>query len=115
MYYLNYSFCIVIPEIIPFEFAKESVNAGDTISAQCTVTKGDLPITIRWYLNGKPVSERDGILTAYLGKKINNLAIDSVQAEHNGEYACSATNSAGSTNFTAYLHVNGIILLKDIA
>ncbi|KAF2905043.1 hypothetical protein ILUMI_01126, partial [Ignelater luminosus] len=99
----NYS---LIPEIIPFEFAKESVNAGDTISAQCTVTKGDLPISIQWFLNDKLVSEKNGILTGYLGKKINNLAIDSVQAEHSGEYTCSATNSAGSTNFTTYLHVN---------
>lgn len=99
----------VIPQIIPFDFGEESVNAGDTISAHCTVTKGDLPISIQWYLNGRLVNENDGILTGYLGKKINSLAIDSVQAEHNGEYTCSATNLAGSSNFTTYLHVNGIL------
>lgn len=84
------------------------MNAGDTVSAQCTITKGDLPMEIDWYLNGKLINEQDGIITGKLGKKISNLAIDSVQGRHIGEYTCSATNSAGSANFTTYLNVNGI-------
>lgn len=95
---------------MPFDFGEETMNAGDTVSAQCTITKGDLPMKILWYLNGNPVSEQEGIFTSYVGKRVSTLAIDSVRAEHSGEYTCSATNSAGSTNFTTYLNVNGINL-----
>lgn len=99
-----------MPQIMPFVFGEELINAGDTVSAQCTVTKGDLPIKIIWYLNGKLVDKNSGIFTSNVGKKISTLAIDSVQADHIGEYTCSASNSAGSTNFTTYLKVNGILI-----
>lgn len=83
------------------------MNAGDTASIQCTVTKGDLPLKIQWYQNRKPVHESQGIMTSYQGKRTSSLIIDSVQAEHIGKYTCSATNAAGSTNSTAHLNVNG--------
>lgn len=83
------------------------MNAGDTASVQCTVTKGDLPLKINWYQNGKPVDESRGIVTSHPRKRISSLTVDSVQAEHNGRYTCSASNAAGSANFTAHLNVNG--------
>uniref|UniRef100_A0A1Y1KWP0 Ig-like domain-containing protein n=1 Tax=Photinus pyralis TaxID=7054 RepID=A0A1Y1KWP0_PHOPY len=99
---------------MPFNFGDETMNDGDTVSAQCTVTKGDLPITILWYLNGKPVNEYGSVFTSYMGKRINNLAIDSVQANHVGSYTCSATNLAGSTNFSTYLNINGTFFYRHV-
>uniref|UniRef100_A0A1Y1L1L5 Ig-like domain-containing protein n=1 Tax=Photinus pyralis TaxID=7054 RepID=A0A1Y1L1L5_PHOPY len=97
----------VIPQIMPFTFGEESLNEGEAASAQCTITKGDLPVELIWYLNGRVIDEDNGILTSNLGKRTKTLAIDSVQARHIGEYTCRAMNSAGSTNFTTYLNVNG--------
>ncbi|KAK5645477.1 hypothetical protein RI129_006777 [Pyrocoelia pectoralis] len=97
---------MVIPQIMPFTFGEELMNAGDTVSAQCTITKGDLPIEIEWYLNGKMISEQDGILTSYIGKRLSILSIESAQYNHIGEYTCSVKNPAGSTNYSTYLNVN---------
>uniref|UniRef100_A0A1Y1LY72 Ig-like domain-containing protein n=1 Tax=Photinus pyralis TaxID=7054 RepID=A0A1Y1LY72_PHOPY len=94
---------------MPFTFGEELMNAGDTVSAQCTITKGDLPVQIEWYLNGNTISEQDGILTSYIGKRLSILSIESVQYNHIGEYTCGVRNPAGSTNYTTYLNVNGII------
>lgn len=83
------------------------MNAGDTASVQCSISKGDLPLRFLWYHNTNLVEERLGILTGYLGKRVSSLSIDSVNAEHSGAYTCSVTNPAGAVNFTAYLNVNG--------
>ncbi|XP_031351172.1 Down syndrome cell adhesion molecule-like protein Dscam2 isoform X16 [Photinus pyralis] len=97
---------MVIPQIMPFTFGEGLMNAGDTVSAQCTITKGDLPVQIEWYLNGNTISEQDGILTSYIGKRLSILSIESVQYNHIGEYTCGVRNPAGSTNYTTYLNVN---------
>lgn len=89
------------------------MNEGDTASVQCIITKGDNPLKFNWFLNNKPVNKLDGIFINKLGKKISILHIESVQAEHSGEYTCSATNPAGSVNHTAVLLVNGINSLKS--
>lgn len=84
------------------------MNAGDAASVQCTVTKGDLPLKIRWYLNGKLMKNSEGIVITYPTKRVSSLTIDSVEAEHTGNYTCSASNPGASINFTTALHVNGI-------
>lgn len=84
------------------------MNDGDTASVQCTVTKGDNPVQFDWFLNGQLIKNMNGIFINQLGKRISTLHIDSVNAEHSGEYTCRAKNLAGSTNHTAVLLVNGI-------
>lgn len=73
----------------------------------CTVSKGDFPIEIGWLLNNRPVTDLDGISVMRTNKRISQLSIDSVQAHHCGDYVCIAKNKAGSTSYTATLHVNG--------
>lgn len=52
----------------------------------------------------------EGVVIAKVGKKISTVAIDSVQAEHAGEYSCIAKNKAGVAQFTSRLNVNGIFI-----
>lgn len=75
------------------------------------MTKGDLPVTLAWLYNNKTLLESEGAMAKQVSKKTSNLEIDSVQAHHIGEYTCTATNKAGTTSYSAYLHVNGNVLL----
>lgn len=94
---------------MPFEFGGEPINSGDMVIVSCAVTKGDLPLEISWLLNGKSVGDVIGITVDGSRKRVSQLTIESVSAEHAGEYTCLAKNKAGSTTFSATLNVNGII------
>lgn len=98
-----------MPQILPFNFGEESVNAGDFSSLQCTVVKGDSPISIVWLFNNTEISNSDTIVISKVNKRVSSLTIDSAHAENSGAYTCLARNAAGAANFTAYLHVNGNI------
>lgn len=78
-------------------------------SVICTANKGDLPIEIFWFLNNVSVSDIHGINLLRTNKRISQLSIDSVEAEHAGEYICLAKNRAGLATYSAVLHVNGTI------
>lgn len=76
-------------------------------SLTCTVNKGDFPIEISWFLNNVSTSTIQGITTLRTNKRISQLSIDSVQAEHAGEFTCVAKNRAGMATYSTILHVNG--------
>lgn len=90
-----------------FSFGDEALSYGDTISIACTVSGGDLPITVEWSLNGSPLEPYLEIQTEKRGKRINNLVIDLVSAKHAGNYTCLAKNAAGIAEHTSELVVNG--------
>lgn len=73
----------------------------------CQVSKGDLPVGFKWTFNGKPVDPTNGITIARTNKRVSQLSIDSVHADHAGEYVCGAKNQAGVDKFAAVLRVNG--------
>lgn len=80
---------------------------------QCSATKGDSPLSLRWSFQSKPLaSSSDGPISGLtinnLGERISVLSIQSVAAVHNGDYTCTAENPAGIANYTATLTVNGI-------
>lgn len=77
------------------------------MSVACSVVKGDVPLNITWFLNGKTVTYYSGIVVNLVNKKLSTLSIDSVDAVHMGEYSCLAQNGAGSASYSAYLNVNG--------
>lgn len=97
----------VPPEITPFNFGGNTVNAGDSVSATCSVHKGDLPINISWLHNNVSIGYNDGIVISSAGKKISTMAIDSVDESHSGTYTCLAANRAGKMTYSALLYVNG--------
>lgn len=78
-------------------------------SVQCGVTKGDLPLHIKWFFENAPIEgPKTDIVVSEIGKRAKQLTIDSVAAKHAGEYTCVAENSAGSRMRSAVLSVNGI-------
>ncbi|XP_046962719.1 Down syndrome cell adhesion molecule-like protein Dscam2 isoform X32 [Vanessa cardui] len=97
---------MVVPQVTPFDFGDDVLNAGDTVSLTCTVGKGDLPLKIHWHLNDKPLNSGNGLFITRNGKRISVLSIENVQHEHIGNYTCIAENEAGRSSHSAILNVN---------
>lgn len=65
-------------------------------------------MTVEWTLNGMDIPTYLEVSTSKIGKRVHVLSIDSVKADHAGNYSCIATNQAGSTEYTAPLVVIGL-------
>lgn len=87
--------------------SEKPANWGETVTATCTILKGDQPILIEWALNGEPISHDFSDITVATSKRVSLLTIDAVTASHAGEYTCVAGNAAGGTSYSASLTVNG--------
>lgn len=104
-------FTLVPPQIMPFAFGDEASNTGDSIGIQCMANKGDLPIDIRWILNTSPiVSGENDITIIKLNPRTSSLNINYLDGVHRGSYKCMASNSAGTSEYSAQLFVNGLFL-----
>lgn len=107
-----------LPQIVPFNFGEDEVNFDDTVTATCTIAKGDLPIHIWWTLSDSieslfehNITSNDGIIISKTGNKLSVLNIEVVKARHRGNYSCYAKNKAGTAKHSAFLSVKGLILL----
>ena len=86
----------------------EPANFGEMAGALCMVTKGDLPLEIRWTLNSAPIiTGEHGFTLSRMNARTSNLNIDSLEAHHRGLYKCIASNKAGIAEYAAELEVNG--------
>lgn len=108
-----------MPTIVPFTFGDEELNLDESISAMCSITKGDSPISIWWKFNGEGsegmsynLTTNDGIVITRTSQKVSMLAIDSVKARHRGNYTCFASNKGGYAQHSAYLAINGSMIMK---
>ncbi|XP_043478450.1 Down syndrome cell adhesion molecule-like protein Dscam2 isoform X41 [Leptopilina heterotoma] len=98
---------MVAPQISPFTFGDEPVNAGEMASVTCAVVKGDLPLEVSWMFDAHPIeSEHSDIIIFNNGNRQKQLTIEAVSARHAGEYTCVASNLAGSVSLTATLDIN---------
>lgn len=95
------------PKIATFTFGDEALNFGESASVQCTISGGDLPMTVKWTLNNEEIPPYLEVSTSKIGKRVNVLSIDSVKWIHAGNYSCIATNQAGWAEYTAPLIVIG--------
>lgn len=64
-------------------------------------------MSVQWKLNGVEIPAYLEVSTSKIGKRINVLSIESVKADHRGNYSCVAENQAGTAEFTAPLVVIG--------
>ncbi|KAL0880929.1 hypothetical protein ABMA27_002096 [Loxostege sticticalis] len=99
---------MVPPLIMPFNFGEMPSNPGDGVVVNCVATKGDLPLEISWTFSSETLDSslhRD-IMTTPLGPRASALTINSVSANHQGNYTCIAQNAAGRAEYAATLVVN---------
>lgn len=103
-----YNQLAVVPLIIPFTFGDEPANPGDSNAVNCMVTKGDLPLTITWSMNGRIINDDvDGVNIVRMSARLSSLNIDSISASHRGVFQCIAINEAGIANHSTELLING--------
>ncbi|CAH0714436.1 unnamed protein product, partial [Brenthis ino] len=98
----------VPPLIVPFSFGEVPSNPGDAVVVNCVATKGDLPLEISWTFSSETIDSslhRD-IMTTPLGPRASVLTINSVSANHQGNYTCIVQNAAGRAEHAATLVVN---------
>lgn len=98
----------VPPQILPFDFG-EPIDSHELASITCAVSKGDVPLDIEWFFNGRKLQTNDGILLTRNGHRVSALTIESVRGRHRGNYTCTAVNSAGTSTYTSELRVNGYL------
>lgn len=102
----NYNFITVPPKISPF-YAEDTLHVGDRASLTCSVTKGDLPLTISWHKDSRTLEPSHTISITQVDQFTSILVIDSLSPEHNGNYSCVVTNFAATVSHTQQLLVNG--------
>lgn len=74
------------------------------------ITKGDLPLDIKWSLNGQlVVNGENGLTVVRMSPRLSSLSIDSINGKHRGIFKCMSSNSAGTTEHSTDLKVNGVI------
>ncbi|GFY47205.1 titin [Trichonephila inaurata madagascariensis] len=90
------------PEIHPFH-PSAKLKIGDSANFFCSVTRGQVPLSFKWYKNGK--------LLKNFSKEVNNnekfstLVIDSVTDSSAGNYTCVVSNSFGKSSYSTLLVV----------
>ncbi|XP_059489075.1 cell adhesion molecule Dscam2-like isoform X3 [Neocloeon triangulifer] len=98
---------IVPPRIAPFDFQTD-LHVGDRAGVQCFVTKGDLPLEIRWQHDGEDLggNPKPGVVVSQLSSFTSSLSFDILGPEHAGNYTCVARNNAAETRHSSQLLVN---------
>lgn len=108
------------PVIDPFTFSK-SLHEGLRYHVLCSVTRGDSPLTIKWFKDGhllgqsashqltSPTSsaEYSGINVIQVTEFSSSLIFESLRPDHRGNYTCQASNKAGSAAITQSMVVHG--------
>ena len=91
----------------------EHLRLGQRVSMLCSVTDGDLPLTLRWYRHDQllmPEASSAGISITEIGSYESVLRIDNLRPEHNANFTCIAENFAGVAAHSQTLRVKGRLL-----
>jgi len=93
---------------MPFLFGDDSLNPGDSTAVNCMITKGDLPLNIKWTLNGQPiVNGENGFQVTKMSARLSSLSIESLSDRHRGIFRCIVSNNAGEAYYLSELKING--------
>ncbi|XP_075449826.1 cell adhesion molecule DSCAM isoform X2 [Ascaphus truei] len=92
----------VPPFIQPFESQRFSI--GQRVFISCVVVSGDLPITITWQKDGRPIPSSLGVTIDNIDFT-SSLRISNLSLMHNGNYTCVARNDAAAVEHQSQLIV----------
>ncbi|KAK8745262.1 hypothetical protein OTU49_000092, partial [Cherax quadricarinatus] len=91
------------PVLADLKFPARLVE-GMRLSVACSLLSGDLPISLRWSRDGRPLP-RDPVLTETHSQFFSNLVFADIRGRHAGEYTCTASNSAAASTISATMDV----------
>uniref|UniRef100_A0A182U3K6 Ig-like domain-containing protein n=1 Tax=Anopheles melas TaxID=34690 RepID=A0A182U3K6_9DIPT len=97
---------IVPPKLNPFHSSILSLNVGDRASITCSVIKGDIPLTITWRKDGRPIDPTQRMSVTQVDQYNSILLIENLTADHTGNYSCVVRNTAAETEGHQSLLVN---------
>ncbi len=93
---------------MPFQFGDDSFNPGDSTAVNCMISKGDLPLNVKWTLNGQPVvNGENGLQVVKMSSRLSSLSIESLSDRHRGVFRCIVSNGAGESTYSSELKING--------
>uniref|UniRef100_A0A8D8Y6J4 Down syndrome cell adhesion molecule homolog n=1 Tax=Cacopsylla melanoneura TaxID=428564 RepID=A0A8D8Y6J4_9HEMI len=96
----------VPPKLSPVN-PERTLNVGERASLICSVTKGDIPLTIKWLKDGRYLDSSAALSITHVDQFNSMLVIDSVSARHSGNYSCTVRNMAAEETQIQRLIVNG--------
>lgn len=97
----------VPPRLSPFQTSILQLNMGDRASLTCSVVKGDLPLTINWRKDSRPIDPTQHMSVKQVDQYNSILVIDNLGSDHTGNYSCVVRNSAAEVENSQALLVNG--------
>ena len=117
--YTFFCHCYIVPPTINKFTVGEHLRLGQRVSMLCSVTDGDLPLTLKWYRHDQlllPEAQASGISVTNIGQYESVLRIDNLRPEHNANFTCVAENYAGISQHSQVLRVKGTatIIWKEI-
>ncbi|XP_032686648.1 Down syndrome cell adhesion molecule-like protein Dscam2 isoform X7 [Odontomachus brunneus] len=96
---------IVPPKISPFT-ADRDLHLGERTTLTCSVTRGDLPLSITWLKDGRSMGPSERVTVTNMDQYNSILMIESLSPDHNGNYSCVARNVAAEVSHTQRLVVH---------
>lgn len=87
---------------------------GKIVSATCFATADLTPLKFKWQRNEKDIDESAEKIEIRYDNMFTMLIISPVSKEDSGNYSCIASNVQGSSKYTAFLSVKGILLNKPV-
>lgn len=96
----------VPPKISPFT-ADRDLHLGERTTLTCSVTRGDLPLSISWLKDGRSMGPSERVSVTNMDQYNSILMIESLSPDHNGNYSCVARNLAAEVSHTQRLVVHG--------
>ncbi|KAM8709903.1 hypothetical protein ACLKA7_016669 [Drosophila subpalustris] len=97
---------IVPPRLSPFQTSILQLNMGDRASLTCSVVKGDLPLTMNWRKDSRPIDPTQHMSVKQVDQYNSILVIDNLGSDHTGNYSCVVRNSAAEVENSQALLVN---------
>lgn len=99
------------PKVKPFHFSGEH-RTGMRTAVFCTVVEGDPPFTFLWLKDNERVQESKHMNVKLIDDFTSSLTITNLGPEHNGNYTCRVTNSAGYNEQMSVLSMKGIFFFN---